>query len=130
METNRIATISATVSHLLAWALFLWIVTWQCVDQCDFFLDANGLWFLTAMFIPVILTGLAVVTLFAWTASRLGPTLVLGVLSIAFLAFCGMGYLSYGWGYLPSALALTTAAIFFGVRPGAGKRHRQEEDWS
>lgn len=128
MRVERSALIAAAIAHVLAWAMFLWIVIGQCVDQCAFFLVGNGLWFLTAMFIPVVLTGLALITLLTWTVSRLGAKFVLGILAVLLLAFCGMGYLSYGWAYLPPALALTTAAIIFGVRSGDGKQKMQHED--
>ena len=123
----RAAGVSAAVAHALAWVAFLWIVVGSCVYHCAFFFDRNGLWFFTAMFFPVILTGLALITLLTWKGPRLGTTLVLGGLATVLLAFCVMGYLSYGIVYLPAALALITAAIIFGVRTGVGKEGKQGE---
>ena len=60
----RAAGVSAAVAHALAWVAFLWIVVGSCVYHCAFFFDRNGLWFFTAMFFPVILTGLALITLY------------------------------------------------------------------
>ena len=145
----RAAGVSAAVAHVLAWVAFLWIVLNPCayrgvsataipvdgLDQgqsevehyCAYFIEFNGLWGLTAMFIPVILTGLALITLLTWKGAQAWNKIILGCLATVLLAFCVMGYLSYGIMYLPAALALITAAIILGVRTGAAKRQKQGE---
>ena len=135
MKAGRSATISATVSHLLAWAAFLWIVLNPCayrgisatpvpaggvdrgpgevVRTCAFFLEVNGFWAIVPMFIPVMLTGLALIILLTWTGPRLAATLTLGSLAIVLLAYCGLGFLSFGLPYAPAALALLITALLF-----------------
>lgn len=138
-KADRVADISAAVSHALAWAAFLWTVLDPCayrgvsstpvtvdgldrgqtevVHHCAFYSEINGLWAIVPMFVPVILTGLALITLLIWKGPRLGAALILGGLAIVLLAFCVLGYLSYGIMYSPSALALIIAAIAYRLRP-------------
>ena len=137
-RASRVADVSAGVAHALAWAAFLWTMLNPCayrgvsgtpaavgelgqgqsevVHYCAFFVEVNGLWAIVPMFIPVILTGLALITLLTWRGPRLGATLILGGLAIVLLAFCVMGFLSYGIMYAPSAVALMVAAIAYRLR--------------
>lgn len=138
-RASRVADVSAAVAHALAWAAFLWIVLNPCayrgvsatpttgngleqgqnevVHYCAFFSEVNGLWAIIPMFVPVALTGLALITLLIWKGSRLGASVILGGLAIVLLAFCVLGYLSYGIIYSPSALALIIVAIAYRLRP-------------
>ena len=138
-RASRVADVSAAVAHTLAWAAFLWIVLGPCayrgvsstatsVDRLDygqneevhcyaFFVEVNGLWAILPMFVPVAVTGLALITLLIWKGPRLGAVVILGGLATVLLAFCVMGYLSFGIMYSPSALALIIAAIAYRLRP-------------
>ena len=138
-RASRVADVSAAVAHALAWAAFSWIVLNPCayrgvsatpttvdgldqgpseaVHYCAFFSDVNGLWAIVPMFVPVVLTGLALITLLTWKGPRLGAVVILGGLATVLLAFCVMGYLSFGIMYSPSALALIIATIAYWLRP-------------
>ena len=136
MKAGRSATISATVSHLLAWAAFLWIVLNPCayrgisatpvpaggVDQapgevvrtCAFFLEVNGFWAIVPMFIPLMLTGLALIILLTWTGPRLAATADAGELGNRPVSLLRTGqHLSFGLPYAPAALALLITALLF-----------------
>ena len=90
------------------------------------FIEVNGFGAVIYMLIPVILTALALLALLVWNGTRVRNTLISGGLATVLLAFCGLGYLSYGILYLPAALALITAAIIYGFRPGPGKEPQQQ----
>ena len=137
-RASRVADVSAAVAHALAWAAFLWIVLNPCayrgvsttpapagqleqgqrevVHHCTFFTEVNGLWAIGPTFVPVVLTGLAFITLLLWKGPRLGATLILAGLATVLLAFCAMGYLSFGVIYSPSAFVLIIAAIAHWLR--------------
>ncbi len=137
-RTSRVADVSAAVAHALAWAAFLWIVLNPCfyrgvsatpaalygldqgqrdiVHHCAFFSEINGLWATVPIFVPVVLTGLALITLLIWKGPRLGATLILAGLATVLLAFCAMGYLSFGVIYSPAAFVLIIAAIAHWLR--------------
>ena len=155
VKLNRAAVVTAIVAHVLAWAAFLWIAFWpysyqgvsvnsdhtayvaglgyvdelgvptgeEVVRLSASFMEVNGFGAVIYMLIPVILTALA---LLVWNGTRVRNTLMLGGLATVLLAFCGLGYLSFGIGYLPAALALITAAIISGFRPGPGKEPQQQ----
>ena len=142
IRAGRVAVASAAVAHALAWAAFLWTVLNPCayrgvsttpssvdglhqgqgevVHHCAFYSEENGLWALVPIFVPVVLTGLALITLLIWKGPRLGAGLILGGLAIVLLAFCVMGYLSFGVMYSPAAFALIISAIAYGLRPRLG----------
>ena len=90
------------------------------------FVEVNGFGALIYMLIPVLLTALALLSLLVWNGTRVRNTLILGGLATVLLVFCGLGYLSFGIGYLPAALALITAAIISGFRPRPGKEPQQQ----
>ena len=90
------------------------------------FMEVNGFGAVIYMLIPVVLTALALLSLLVWNGTRVRNTLISGRLATVLLVFCGLGYLSFGIGYLPAALALITAAIISGFRPGPGKEPQQQ----
>ena len=142
MVIGRAVTVLASVAHLLAWAAFLWIALWphsyqgvsatavqvdelgnrvgteqsEVVRHSSSFVEENGIWALFPLFIPVALTGVALMALLSWRGRVAGIISILWVLTAALLAFCLMGYLSFGVLYMPSALALIVAASIFSLR--------------
>ena len=145
MKFGSPAVIAASVAHVLAWAAWLWIAFWphsyqgvsatpvqvdefgnvigtaesEVVRHSASFVEVNGIWPLLALFIPVILTGLALIALLTWQGRSAGRVLVIGGLALALLAFCVLGYLSFGIMYLPAALPLIVATFLFGFRTAA-----------
>ena len=131
---NRMASVSAAAAHVLAWAAFLGIALWPCVYQgvaatpvtpseaataevetarlCASFVEVNGLAALVPLFMPVLFTALALFLVLTRREWRVWSVLILWLLAVALLAFCVLGYLSFGVLYLPSALAsVVTAAV-------------------
>ena len=141
MKFDRVAVL-VSAAHALAWAAFLWIALWpwsyqgvsatpvqvdelgnrvgtetsEVVRYSSSFVEVNGIWALLPLLIPVALTGAALMALLAWNARGAGLPVILWALTIALLAFCLMGYLSFGALYVPSALALIVAASIFSLR--------------
>ena len=70
------------------------------------------------LFVPVVVTGLALMFLLTRTVRRGANALVVWGLPAVLLVFCGLGYLSFGVIYLPAAIALVVTAVAFG--PGRG----------
>ena len=142
LRKSRAAAVSATITHILAWAAFLWLALWpysyQGISAAAVSVDGggatttevarysasltevNGYWVLLPLSAPVLITGLALLSLLIWkgTGGRAGNTLILGGLAVVLLIFSVLGLLSLGLFYLPSALASIVTAIIFGFRPG------------
>lgn len=137
---GRLVIGSATVSHVLAWAAFLWIALWPHAYQgvsatpvrvdgnpeteivetrfSASFTEVNGYLPLVPLFIPVLVTGLALIFLLTRTERRAINAPVLWTLTAVILLFCGLGYLSFGILYAPAAITLIVAAAFFGLGRG------------
>ncbi len=137
---GRLVIGSATVSHVLAWAAFLWIVLWPHAYQgvsakpvsvdgipatevvearhSASFIEVDGYRPLVLLFIPVLATGLALIFLLTRTKRRTMNAPVLWALAAVLLVFSGLGYYSFGILYAPAALALIVAAAFFGLGRG------------
>jgi hypothetical protein len=137
------ATIPTTVSHVLAWVAFLWLAFWpysyqgvsaspvqvdnlgnpigsaesEVVRYSASIVAVNGVGALLPLFIPVAVTGLALMMLLAWNEGGVRRTILLWVMTAALLAFCVLGLLSIGIMYLPAAISLATAAVFQSFRP-------------
>ena len=82
--------------------------------------EINGYWVLLPLSAPVLVTGLALLSLLTWKGKggRAGNTLILGGLAVVLLIFSVLGLLSIGLFYLPAAIASIMTAIIFGLRPG------------
>ena len=114
VKKGRVTVASATVAHVLGWAAFLWIVLRPDFYQDVSFSEFNGYWPVLALFVPVVVTGLALMFLLTRKVRRVANALVVWGLSAILLAFCGLGYLSFGILYLPAAIALIVTAVAFG----------------
>ena len=136
MTLGRATTVLASAAHLLAWAAFLWTAFWpfayqgvsatpvqvdemgnpvgaverEVVRHTASFLEANGAWVLGPLFIPLVLTGLALLGLATWRGRTGGIIAVLWVLTAGLLAFCLLTSLSVGVFYAPAALVLIVAS--------------------
>ena len=135
--------IAASIAHALAWAAFLWIALWphyyqgvaatpvqvdeqgnrvstEEIEEVRFsssFVEENGIWALLPLFIPVAITGLALMMLLTIRRKTFLNTLLLWVLTVATLAFCLLTSLSLGLIYTVSAVVLLIAACIFSYRP-------------
>ena len=94
------------------------------------FIEANGWWVLIPLFVPVLLSGLAlIVVLWFAGANSLPKRFMLFGLAIACLVFCLLGYLSFGVLFLPAALAMTITA-FLSLYQTRRQGRRSEETLS
>ena len=142
LKRSRAAAVSATITHLLAWAAFLWLALWpfsyQGISAAAVSVDGggatttevarysasltevNGYWVLLPLSAPVLVTGLALMSLLIWKGNggRAANTLILGGLSVVLLIFSVLGLLSIGLFYLPVAIGSIMTTIIFGFRPG------------
>lgn len=136
--------LGAIIAHTLAWAVFLWLALWpysyrgveatasprgsgEAVTTYTLsvsYIEANGWWVLIPLFVPVVLTGLALaVVLWFLGADSLPKRFMLFGLTIACLVFCLLAYLSIGVLFLPAALAmLITAFLSLYQAPRRGGR--------
>ena len=141
LKFDRVAVL-VSVAHALAWAAFLWIALWpysyqgvsatpvqvdeqgnrvgteesEVVRHSSSFVEENGIWALLPLFIPVALTGVALMALLTWKGGNIGIVSILWAMTVGLLAFCLLGYLSFGVIYIPSALALVIAASILSSR--------------
>ena len=141
-KSSRTAVVSATVARILAWAAFLWIAfsphsyqgvsaavsvdgsgitTSEVVRYTRSFTDINGYWILIPLFVPVLVTVMALLSLLTWKGGRVGNTLILSGLAVILLVFCVLGLLSFGIFYLPAAIASIATATVYGLRLGAAQ---------
>ena len=130
----------AAVSHVLAWAAFLWMVYWPdfyqgvsaspvesggnfatdsvTVRHSASFVEVNGYGPLIPLFVPVLVTGLALAFLLTRTEWRKANAPVLWLHLAVLLLHGGLGYLSFGILYAPSVIALAAAVAVFGLGRG------------
>ena len=71
-KKSRVAFALATVAHVLGWAAFLWIVLPPTLYQEASFSEFNGYWSVLAFFVPVVVTGLALMFLLTRRVRRSG----------------------------------------------------------
>ena len=118
-------------AHAAAWAAFLWLVFYpstyrgvevqavpagsdeapQVTNLSASYIEANGLWAVLPILLPVVMTGLALLAVWSWCPGRWAKNVFLWVLAIFSLGFCILGILSFGVLFLPAALALVVAAV-------------------
>ena len=137
---NRIALFLATTSHVLSWAAYLWIVfrphaqrsvstgplgvagngaaERQVVVEYVTLTQVDGYLVLIPLFIPVLVTVLALLFMLTRKKRRTANALVIWSLTAILLVFCGLGYYGFGIFYLPAAITLTAAAVTFGTGRG------------
>ena len=84
----------------------------------DWFLPLHyDLWGASWYFVPVLLTGVALILMLVFQMPRWWGTLILGILSFAVVGICLVGYLGFGIAYVPSALAMLVATVLSVRRP-------------
>ena len=127
MPYNRGTLIAVSIAHALAWLIFLWLTFPRCIfgvvspeatsmviGSCPLDYD---LWGASWFFVPVLLTGVALIMVLTWRMPLWWGTLILGILSIAVVGMCLIGYLSFGIAYVPSALAMIVGTALHTRRP-------------
>lgn len=134
MKFRRLSFKLSATAHILAWGAFLFLAFWphfyqgteatpvapdgsggEIVSVSASLIEVNGRWVLIPILVPVVLTGLALVTAWAWNGSRGVNRLLMWATAALLLVFCGLALFSLGIFYLPAALALLASAIIMSV---------------
>ena len=75
------------------------------------FIETNGLHVIWVPIVPVLLSGIALMAVRRTGPGPTGRRLLLWTISVVFLGFCALGLFSFGFLYLPVALALIIVAV-------------------
>ena len=129
LKRAGVTAISAWVAHALAWGVGLYMVFGpvyqgvsvdpslpgephgQATRYTETLVEANGPWVLWLLLIPVLLSGLPLVSIRFTHPGQARRRVLLWTPAVVLLAFCAVGIASIGMLYLPTALALLIAAI-------------------
>ena len=117
-----VTVVSAWIAHLLAWAASVWLLLGPAYQGVALttegttrvsatFVETNGLHVIWVPIVPVLLSGIALIAILRTGPGQPGRGLLLWTISGVFLGFCALGFFSFGFLYLPVALALIIAAM-------------------
>ncbi len=106
----------------MAWAASIWLVFGPAYQGVQVtiegttrvsatFIETNGLHVIWVPIVPVLLTGTALMAVGRTGPGPAGRRLLLWTISVVFLGFCALGLFSFGFLYLPVALALIIVAV-------------------
>ena len=110
-------------AHGLAWGAGVWLAAGPFYEGTSYtpsgaavrhtatLVEVNGPWVLWLLSVPVVVTGLALLTLRLTRGGRRGRKVWLWGCAAASLVFWAFTSMSFGFVYLPSALALLLAAV-------------------
>ena len=108
MRPRKLVLVWPLLAHAAAWAAFLWLAVWhfayrgastqavlpgseevpQVTELSASFVETNGLWVLLPLLVPVVLTGLALLVIWAWDPGGWGRSALLWALAVLALGFC------------------------------------------
>ena len=138
MRPRKLVLVWPVLAHTAAWAAFLFLALWPAsyrgthieidaagvqhtTTETASLVEVNGPMVLLPLFLPVALTGLALLAVWRWNPRPWVRRAFLWVLALLSLGFCVLGILSIGVFFLPAALALVVTAI-------VGTFHAQRRD--
>ena len=124
-------------AHALTWAAGVWFAVWPVyrgtsmatspdgrsgtvTHTTETLIEADGWPAVIALSIPILLTGLALVLVYATGRWRLVRKTMLWVLAVVLLGFCVVGIMSIGFFYIPAALALLVGIILNPTKAAIG----------
>ena len=129
-RVNRVAKVSAWIAHLLAWAVGILLAFWpaysgesvtpaahngeveaEVTRATATLVEANGIYVLFLLLVPILLTGSALLAILFAHKRRFIRGALLWAPVILLLGFCLLAIFSIGILYLPTALALLVAAV-------------------
>ena len=150
LKRAGVATISAWAAHALAWGVGLYMAFGpvyqgvsvtptlpgeplgepprQATQYTATLLEANGLWVLWLLLIPILITGLVLLTIRFTHPGQARRKALLWPPAVVLLVFCVVAIASIGMLYLPTALALLVAAIAGSIDSAAGAGESDEAD--
>ena len=119
----------AGTAHALAWGVGIWMAVGpfyqgvsvtpttseetagEAATVTATLVEANGLWVIWLLLVPVLLSGIALLAIGITDAGQTRRKALLWMTALVLLAFCAVGIFSIGLFYLPVVLALLCAAI-------------------
>lgn len=124
---------TAWAAHLLAWVAGAWIAfaplsqgvyysgsgaggssstlnSEEWTHYTETLIESNGLWVVSYLIIPLILTGIVVFTLHRADIGKVWRKVLIWVIVIALFGFCVLTVFSIGIFYLPAALVIAAVA--------------------
>ena len=136
MKSKRSIIFFSGIAHALAWAALLWLALWpssysgtritavgpdgsggEVVPLSASLIEVNGWGVLIPLAVPVVLTAIGLWVALTGDGRRASTKVIMWVAAILLTVFCGLGLISIGIYYLPTALALLIAAIINSFRP-------------
>ena len=127
----------------MAWAAGLWMVfgpvyqgvsvpatiagepAGEATRHTHTLVEANGLWVLWLLLIPVVMSGLVLVAIALTSPGQARRKALLWTLALALLVFCVVGIFSIGLFYLPALVALLVAAVTDSLKGSADAESRK-----
>ena len=127
LKRASVTVLSAGAAHALAWGVGLWMAfgpvyhgvsvpattagepAGDATRHTLTLVEANGLWVLWLLLIPVVMSGLALVAIAITMPGWTGRKALLWTPTLALLVFCVVGIFSIGLFYLPALVALLIA---------------------
>lgn len=89
--------------------------------------EVNGLWVLTLLLVPILLSGVALLAIVLTDAGQARRRALLWTPTLALLVFCVVGVFSIGLFYVPVALALLVATITGSLRSNTETEPRKSD---
>lgn len=145
--SNVLPTMTAWAAHLLAWVAGAWLVfgpIYQGVyyssvegrsepssstlnpdewtHDTETLIEANGLRAVLYLIIPLILTGIVILTVHRADIGKVWRKVLIWVTVVALFGFCVLTIFTIGIFYLPAVLALLIAAFADSVARGTVRR--------
>lgn len=127
MKARDPVFIAAALAHVLAWAASIWLAvgpSYQVVTgtpegqvrTTKTLIEANGLWVISLLLVPVALTGLSFLTASFIGNKGASGRVLLWFWAVLLLGGCFLAIWSIGLFYLPAAFLLGLAALIASVR--------------
>ena len=129
LKRTSVTAFSAWAAHALAWGAGLWMVfgpvyqgvsvsattagepAGEATRHTHTLVEANGLWVLWLLLIPVVMSGLVLLAIALTVQGQTRRKALLWTPALALLVFCVVGIFSIGLFYLPALVALLVAAV-------------------
>jgi len=132
-----LATLALWAAHALAWAAGVLFAVWPIyrgtsmaaspdgrsgtvTHTTETLIESDGWPAVMALLIPILLTGLALVLVYATSRWRLIRKTILWMLAVVSLGLCAVAILSIGFFYIPAALALLVGIIMDPTKAAIG----------
>ncbi|MCY4474469.1 MAG: hypothetical protein OXC83_03425 [Chloroflexi bacterium] len=145
--SNMLSVVMAWAAHLLAWAASIWLafgpiyqgVSYSGVEgssepssstlnpedwthYTETLIEANGLQVVLVLIIPILMTGIIVLTVHRADIGTVWRIVLIWGLALALFGLCYITLLSIGTLYLPATLALFITAVIDSIAKVTARR--------